>query len=104
MNKKTTEQVQAGNLRAFMEDGPRLSRRYGMFVVARDRQQGMVLLGGLGAVGVGQMWRPDDGSDKDYPGYDDAPEQTCREQSALDNAMHEHELMNKQAHEPDHRQ
>ncbi len=43
------------------------------FVVARDPSKKMVLLGGLGAMGVGEMWFKDEPPHRDYHGYDDAP-------------------------------
>lgn len=45
------------------------------WVEARDRQNGRVFLGGLGCLGVGQMWFDDDGSMyQGREGYDGAPE------------------------------
>lgn len=57
------------------ENYPRLSYRHQIFLVARDRAKKKVLLGGLGAMGVGQMW-VDENPDK-YPAFenwDTAPE------------------------------
>lgn len=51
---------------------PGLSYAHGGFVVARNPAEGTILLGGLGAVGVGQMWFTEDEAHKDYPGYADA--------------------------------
>ncbi len=62
------------NLADVLENGPRLNYTKRSFVVARDRHLGRMLLGGLGAMGVGQMWFDDDGSHKDDPTYADAPE------------------------------
>lgn len=43
------------------------------FVVARDPDAGMVLLGGLGAQGVGQMWFKEEPKHREREGYDAAP-------------------------------
>lgn len=43
-------------------------------VIARDRKLGRVLLGGLGIMGVGEMWAVDDGGYTSRNGYVDAPE------------------------------
>jgi len=42
------------------------------FVVARDPERGVTLLGGLGVLGVGQMWFADREEYRDYPGFEDA--------------------------------
>ena len=75
--KKTPEEVQSDNLKHFMEHGPGLSYAYGTFVVARDKERGKVLIGGLGGMGVGQMWVDETPAHKDYPGYEDAEEFRC---------------------------
>lgn len=65
-----------GNLRRLIERGPRLSHDTETWVVARDRARRRVLLGGLGAMGCGQMWfdeRPEHAAD---PTFADAPEQS----------------------------
>lgn len=66
--------LQAENIDEFMENGPGLRCAYNVFVVARDRGEPAVLLGGLGALGVGQMWERESPRHKDYPGYEDAPD------------------------------
>lgn len=71
--KKTPQELERENIDTFMEIGPRLSRRYNIFVVGRDRSQQMALLGGLGSMGVGRMWFYEVGRE-DYPGFNDAPE------------------------------
>ena len=68
------ERLQAENIVNFMANGPRLSTSYHTWIVARDRQRGYVKLGGLGGLGVGQMWVQEDERHADYPGYADAPE------------------------------
>lgn len=46
-----------------------------LHIVARDRAKGNILVGGLGVMGVGQMWSPEDSEHHaSYPGYEDAPE------------------------------
>lgn len=73
--KKSVEQIQQENFSHFMEGGPRLSSGYQIFVVAKDSKKGRVLLGGLGAMGVGQMWMTMDHTrDSQRPGWDEAPE------------------------------
>ena len=41
-------------------------------VVARDPKRGVILLGGLGVLGVGCMWRVECESDVSRDGYTDA--------------------------------
>ncbi len=43
------------------------------FVVARDRAKKRVLLGGLGALGVGEMWFDEDKDSPSTPGFHEAP-------------------------------
>jgi hypothetical protein len=45
-----------------------------LHIVARDRRRGSVLVGGLGAVGVGERWFDEEPRHAGYPGYDNAPE------------------------------
>lgn len=70
-----TEKV-AGNTAEFMENGPRLTTRYGVWVEAKDTTTGMVYLAGLGCMGVGRMWSRASGWEDD-PTYAEAPESTC---------------------------
>jgi hypothetical protein len=44
-------------------------------VLAKDTKRGYVLLAGVGFAGVGTMWYPIEDHRKEYPGYDEAPEQ-----------------------------
>ncbi len=75
--KKTVEEVQQENLVYFMEHGPGLSTGYGTYVIYKNSEHKMVFLGGLGEMGVGQMWvSNDDGYCKNKPGYDEAPEKS----------------------------
>lgn len=66
--------LQDANILKAIQDGPRMRRDYSQFVVARNRASGGVLLGGLGALGVGQMWFNDRGQYDELPGFADAPE------------------------------
>jgi hypothetical protein len=76
-DKKTAEQVQQENNAHFMERGPGLSYGYGIYVVAKDTPNNKVLLGGLGGMGVGQMWSTMDlERDSQRPGWEEAPEQS----------------------------
>src|SRR5271154_1836715 len=70
------EEAKQNNLDVFMEQGPKLSYRYKTWVVARDRTDGWVLLGGLGGMGVGEMWSKETERDQDRPGYAEAPERS----------------------------
>lgn len=72
--RKAVEELQAENIGNFIENGPRLSLSYNTWIVARDRDRGYVLVGGLGCMGVGQMWFKETERDKNRPGYDEAPE------------------------------
>jgi hypothetical protein len=66
------DKLQAANLAEFMENGPRLSYAYSTWIVARDPERGRILIGGLGGLGVGQMWRAERDGDSERPGYADA--------------------------------
>lgn len=70
-NRKPTE-VKMENLQHFLIYGPGLSTCYDAFVVARDTTKKRILLGGLGACGVGQMWMGEEERHKDYSGYEEA--------------------------------
>jgi hypothetical protein len=59
------------------------------FVVARDRANNRVLVGGLGVVGVGEMWFNDEGKHSDYRGYDSAPEQVSQDPVKLAQELRE---------------
>lgn len=72
-DKRTPKEIQRDNFAHFMKRGPALSSAYGTYVVARDPSQGKLLLGGLGAMGCGQMWVNEQESHKDYSGYKEAP-------------------------------
>lgn len=61
------------NLRKGEPPWPRLSYSAQAYVLARDPSKGRILLGGLGGLGVGQMWFNEDERHKEYPGYADAP-------------------------------
>lgn len=60
----------------FMEQGPGLRITTRHWVLARDRTKGKSLLGGLGGMGVGQMWFDDNDSIRADPTYADAPDGT----------------------------
>jgi hypothetical protein len=66
------------NVRVAMEEGPGLSSLYRTWVEARDRAAGLVLVGGLGCLGVGQMWVPEHPNYAKLPGFVDAPEREAR--------------------------
>lgn len=50
------DEVRRHNIGVFMEDGPRLSWRYQTAYVAKDTKRNRVMVGGLGAMGIGRMW------------------------------------------------
>lgn len=78
--KKTAEQAAAENREHFMERGPGLSYGYQIYIVAKDTAKGKVLRGGLGGMGVGQMWCDLDlERDSQRPGWEEAPERSCPE-------------------------
>lgn len=70
----TIEQLQAENIAKFMQDGPRLRVDYHTFIVAKDTKNRRLLIGGLGCLGVGEMWSEAWDEDKNKPGFDEAPE------------------------------
>jgi hypothetical protein len=70
----STEDLQAENIAKFMQDGPRLRADYNVWIVKKDSPHNKVLLGGLGGMGVGQMWTDMLERYKSYPGFDEAPE------------------------------
>lgn len=63
------------NVEDVMVRGPGLRYSMGICVLARDSIHHTVLLGGLGGMGVGQLWFIDNDDKKRLPGYHDAPEQ-----------------------------
>ena len=69
---KTISELIAQNVKAVLDHGPRI-RRYNTPVLARDPVNHCILLGGLGAMGVGQMWVDEEPGHKAYPGYNEAP-------------------------------
>lgn len=66
------EDIQQANVEHFMERGPALSYAYSSYVVARRPSTGEVLLGGLGGMGLAQMWFQETESHVGCPGYADA--------------------------------
>ena len=71
------------NARLLRQDGPRLRYGYSIYVIARDREKKLVLLGGLGGMGTGEMWVADTPQEATRPGYEDAPEQANEEEDVL---------------------
>ncbi len=62
------------NAKLFMENGPGLNYLYKTWIKAKDTKDGYVLLGGLGGMGVGEMWSKTEDRHKENPAYADAPE------------------------------
>ena len=69
---KPKSQRQEENVDNFLENGPGLRYSYNTWIIAKDPELGKVLVGGLGALGVGEMWL-DDKEYKEHPDYADAP-------------------------------
>jgi len=67
-------EVAIGNVKDVLERGPGLRYSMGIFVIAKDTKNGEVLLGGLGGMGVGQMWFGITEYNQQYEGFDDAPD------------------------------
>ena len=86
----------SNNLAAFIQDGPRMSTRYQTYVLARDRDKKMVLVGGLGCVGVGRMWMAESSCANMNPTEMETA-QECSYQGetldAVDNAVNESEML-----------
>lgn len=66
----TRDEARAHNFREFMEHGPGLRTSTRTWIDARA--PGFVLIGGLGALGCGQMWVKERPEHRELPGYDDA--------------------------------
>lgn len=69
---KTVEDVKAHNMKVYMRHGPGLNGHYRTFVIARDPYTKRILIGGLGSLGVGQMWFDEKDTDRDRIGYKEA--------------------------------
>lgn len=78
MDTRPAAEKAAQNMAEFMEHGPGLRITTSTWTVARDRTQKKVLRGGLGAMGVGQMWFDETDAEKwqwtDEPEWETAPE------------------------------
>lgn len=72
MTEKRVETARAENWQKYMEDGPRLRYDYNHWVEARRPATGEILIGGLGAMGLGSMWMTEEERHKKLPGYEDA--------------------------------
>lgn len=77
-------EIQKKNFLHFVERGPGLSYGYTQYVIARDRANALVLLGGLGGVGAGTMWFAEEPHHSRLEGYEDAPEETHAEATKED--------------------
>lgn len=71
---RTVEENAAHNLKEFWEKGPGLRYSTRTWTVAVDTERGAVLHGGLGAMGVGEMWVAFPCHDPIGPGFADAPD------------------------------
>lgn len=54
------------------DDFPRLSTHLRSYVITRNLPTKEILLGGLGAMGVGEMWFDEEPHDSSRPGYAEA--------------------------------
>jgi hypothetical protein len=61
------------NLRQFMTRGPGIRSTNHRWIVARDPDRRMVLVGGLGGIGVGEMWVEEKEHHRSDLTYADAP-------------------------------
>lgn len=76
----------AENHAKFMQFGPGI-RDYTVFVLAQDPASGKILLGGLGVLGVGQMWVSPEPRHQDYIGYSTAVERPQDDEQAFFDSM-----------------
>jgi len=72
---KTNSELLSENVAKAVSDGPRFRVDYNIWVVAKDSKNLRVKLGGLGCMGIGEMWFQDEPRYAEYPGYKEAPEQ-----------------------------
>lgn len=63
-------------------NGPRIFYGQGCFVVAKCKTGKHILRGGLGALGVGQMWFETTDDDRNAPEFDHLPVTLCEDCSA----------------------
>ena len=61
------------NMETFLEHGPGLKYDYETWIIYKSEDGEMVFTGGLGGMGVGQMWCPASKEDKKSKEYKDAP-------------------------------
>lgn len=71
-NERSPEDVQRDNDRIISERGPGLYVDLGTYVIARRPSTGEILIGGLGSMGVGEMWFTESADHRSRPGYADA--------------------------------
>jgi hypothetical protein len=74
MTTKDRNRLQQENFAIFLEDGPRLSTKYNVWVLGKCTKRNKILLGGLGGLGIGEMWFNMAEWHKNYSGFEDAPE------------------------------
>lgn len=72
---KSKDDMLSENISKAIADGPRLRTDYNQWIIAKDTKSHRVKVGGLGSFGIGEMWIDERECHKEYPGYDDAPEQ-----------------------------
>ena len=49
-----------------------------LWIIARDPASHTILVGGLGGLGVGELWFKEKPIHASYPGYRNAPKQQCK--------------------------
>lgn len=70
---KSKERKLAENIDDFFENGPRLSYKRNTWILAKSHDGRFVYNGGLGGLGIGEMWCVADETDRDDPEWAIAP-------------------------------
>lgn len=82
--------VERRNLQRVLERGePSLSHDCETVIVARDSARDCVLVGGMGALGVGRMWVEREARHNSYPGISTAPESAVTSDYWMENLERE---------------
>lgn len=71
MTPRTVADAIRHNAKHLAKRGPALSYAYQTYVAGRDKANHRVLLGGLGGMGLGQMWVDERPEHAELPGWTD---------------------------------